>query len=369
MKRPLPLLSAISVAFLSFTSLSFGQIIHTDVPDQTLTLGQFQSYDLNTDGFDDVTVSVNFSGGTFISLTRPTIGPGVSQVQTLQLGGSLIDKLALSESIEPSSGTYTSGSTSFCNACIQALFPWAAPPTNDVYVGFRMTLSGSGTTHYAWMQCDVPTTASQITVKAFAMESTASAAILAGDAGALPVELITFEGRQDKFSIFLDWVTASEINNEKFEVEASYDGQSFQTIGAVKGNGTATEQQEYSFKVAKPQEGISYYRLKQIDFDGRFEYSKVISVNFRRVTAAIGTFYPNPSKAGWVHLDYFPQHDEEVTISVFDMTGKLVTHQILSIPSGNNHLSCDFSDLNAGIYTVKVGNKTHTAHRKLIIER
>ena len=190
-----------------------------------------------------------------------------------------------------------------------------------------------------------------------------------GTTSVLPVELLSFEAKEINKSIMLNWETASEINNEKFEIEESQDGGVFQKIGEVKGNGTTFEQQQYSFEVKNIRNGIFYYRLKQMDFDGQFEYSKVISVDFKNENGDVGEFYPNPSKSGLVNLDYFAQNEDEITVSVFDMTGKLVINQIQSIARGNNNLSFNLSGLNTGIYTVKIGNERNITHRKLIIER
>jgi hypothetical protein len=186
---------------------------------------------------------------------------------------------------------------------------------------------------------------------------------------ALPVELIKFDASTFAKNIRLSWQTASEINNEKFEIEESRDGREFKKIGEVEGKGTTLEQQDYSFEVKNPRNGISYYRLKQIDFDGQFEHSKVISVNFKGENGDIGEFYPNPSKSGIVNLDYTSQNDDEITVSVFAMTGKLVVNQIQSIARENNNLSFDFSELNKGIYIVRIGDERNPTHRKLIIEK
>ena len=185
----------------------------------------------------------------------------------------------------------------------------------------------------------------------------------------LPVELLSFKGKSNKNQIKLTWLTASELNNEKFEIEERQDGREFQKIGEVKGNGTTLEQQEYSFEVKNPRSGISYYRLKQIDFDGQFKYSEVISVNFRGDNGDVGEFYPNPSKSGMVNLDYSAQNDDEITVFVIDMTGKLVVNLIQQVTNGDNNLSFDFSDLNTGIYIVKIGDEANPTHRKLIIEK
>lgn len=184
----------------------------------------------------------------------------------------------------------------------------------------------------------------------------------------LPVELVVFNAEEKNKAIYLNWTTASELNNEKFEIEGSQDGREFQKIGEVEGKGTTLEQQEYSFTDKNPRKGISYYRLKQIDFDGQFEYSKVISLNFKGENGEVGEFYPNPSKSGLVNLDYTSETDDEIAVSVFDVTGKLVVNQIQQISNGDNNLSFDFSELNTGIYIVKVGDERNPSLRKLIIE-
>lgn len=185
----------------------------------------------------------------------------------------------------------------------------------------------------------------------------------------LPVELIRFEADLKKTHVTLKWSTASELNNEKFEIERSQDGREFQKIGEVEGKGTTSEQQEYSFEVERPRNGISYFRLKQIDFDGQFEISQVISVDFKGENGDVGEFYPNPSKSGIVNLDYTSQTDDEISITVFDVTGKLVVNQIQQVSNGDNNLSFDFSELNTGIYIVKIGDERNPTHRKLIIEK
>lgn len=185
----------------------------------------------------------------------------------------------------------------------------------------------------------------------------------------LPVELLSFEGRQSSENILLNWQTASEINNDKFEIEKSQNGRDFFKIGEMDGIGNSSHLQNYSFKIKSLINGISYYRLKQIDFDGQFEYSEVISVNFKEESGQLGYFYPNPSKSGMVNLDYSAQKEDEITISVFDMTGKLVVNQIQKVSKGQNNLTFDFSFLNKGIYIVKIGDERNPTHRKLIIER
>lgn len=186
---------------------------------------------------------------------------------------------------------------------------------------------------------------------------------------ALPVELIDFNANIVDDVVQLNWLTASEYNNKQFEVEASQDGQVFHKIGTVKGSGSSSKEQRYSFKDQQASRGTSYYRLKQIDFDGQFEYSKIISVNFKASAGHIGNIYPNPSKSGLVSLNYFAGHGEEVMITVFDINGKLIIKQKQEILNNKNHLNFDFSDLNTGIYTLKIEGHSTAVYQKLVIEK
>lgn len=83
-----------------------------------------------------------------------------------------------------------------------------------------------------------------------------------GSTAVLPVELTYFTIAKQEKSLELEWQTASELNNEKFEIEMSQDGRSFQKLGEVKGNGTTSAQSDYSFPITNPSLGLSYYRLK-----------------------------------------------------------------------------------------------------------
>lgn len=183
----------------------------------------------------------------------------------------------------------------------------------------------------------------------------------------LPVELINFTAVKVDLGLELQWQTASELNNEKFEIEMSQNGRSFSKIGEVKGYGTTQTQVDYDFQIEEPPVGISYYRLKQVDFDGQFEYSDIVSAQFENKGATIGTIYPNPSRSGLVSLDISAEVSKNVQISVFNASGQLIRDQYRQVEQGNNQLSFDFSSLMAGIYILKIGNEQVPTQRKLIL--
>jgi hypothetical protein len=94
----------------------------------------------------------------------------------------------------------------------------------------------------------------------------------------LPIELIDFQAEVKGRSIQLNWTTANEINNAYFDIEHSANGKIFNTIGQVKGSGTINTKQYYSFLSDNLLNGINYYRLKQVDFNGKTNYSNIISI-------------------------------------------------------------------------------------------
>lgn len=109
----------------------------------------------------------------------------------------------------------------------------------------------------------------------------------------LPVEFISFQGKADRSKVRLEWATATESNNSHFEVQHSLNGKDFKKIKEIKGAGTTQVRQDYSYEYRQAVGGLNYYRLKQIDFDGRFEYSEVISVHVKAPKAQY-TLFPNP---------------------------------------------------------------------------
>jgi len=113
----------------------------------------------------------------------------------------------------------------------------------------------------------------------------------------LPVELTNFQAQSKGADVLLEWQTASETNNLGFEIENSIDGETWNYLEFIRGAGNESIQQSYRYIDEDPENGTNYYRLKQNDFDGIFDYSKVVSVSFRDETKEIKVS-PNPIKFG-----------------------------------------------------------------------
>jgi len=188
-----------------------------------------------------------------------------------------------------------------------------------------------------------------------------------GAATVLPVELSSFTAVKQVQSLDLIWQTASELNNEKFEIEMSQDGRSFKKIGEVKGNGTTQIAQDYLFQVDQPPFGVSYYRLKQMDFDGQYEYSDIVSANFEKISQSIGKVFPNPSRSGLVNLDLTVEESKVISISVVDLSGKILEDQVRQLEKGDHQLNFDFSTFPKGIYMIRFSTDESITNRKLIL--
>ena len=169
-------------------------------------------------------------------------------------------------------------------------------------------------------------------------------------ANPLPIELVSFNCNNiNRNTNGLSWITASESNNDYFAIERSSDGLNFEVIGKQKGAGNSVTRLEYAFNDQNPYKGISYYRLKQVDFSGKFSYSEICSVTNNGDGGV--SFYPNPVKNN-LTIDYmFSEKPKSNTISVSDVTGKLV---YVNSTFTDSKVSLDCSNLAEGIYFLKV---------------
>ncbi len=162
----------------------------------------------------------------------------------------------------------------------------------------------------------------------------------------LPIELLSFRGELQNQNVLLQWVTASEINNDFFTIERSNDGINFSPVAYMQGAGNSNHNLYYTATDFEPLSGISYYRLKQTDFDGSFEYSELISVNNTVGSAADVVLYPNPNNGNFrLHSG----SDTDIAFRVFDMQGRVVYASVLSPMAVNSY---NIPELTAGIYTV-----------------
>jgi len=141
----------------------------------------------------------------------------------------------------------------------------------------------------------------------------------------VPVELTSFTASISDGSVVLNWITATELNNQGFEIERSTTQQSWQKIGYVPGFGTTTEPKSYSFLDENVETGVYSYRLKQIDYDGTSTYTDAIEVevDFTPNDFGLSQNYPNPFNPSTTIQFQVPKVSD-VTIRIFDMLGQEV---------------------------------------------
>ncbi len=167
----------------------------------------------------------------------------------------------------------------------------------------------------------------------------------------LPVELVHFTGKEQANTVQLDWITDNERNNEGFAIERKNNTE-WEEIGYVKGSGNTDSERTYAFSDTHPMEGNNQYRLKQIDFDGQFSYSSIVSVLFSKVDNSL-IFYPNPVK-NTLSLSTESTTTGTGTLEVFDFSGKLIYSLNLSFSNGFNQISLNASDWQSGVYFAKL---------------
>jgi len=179
----------------------------------------------------------------------------------------------------------------------------------------------------------------------------------------LPVELVYFSGKAVDEQVVLHWQTASESNNRGFEIQRSKDGTSWDEIGFIEGKGTTTEAQDYSFLDQSPLPRINYYRLRQLDFDGKEAFSNIVSIDNRSTQSPGVQIYPNPAD-DIVNL-VFDGFSEEASVAIVDYSGKIV--RSVTLEKGRNVLQID--DLDTGFYFVSILSKGERITKRFVVSR
>ena len=142
------------------------------------------------------------------------------------------------------------------------------------------------------------------------------------ETGPLPIKLISFEANVNGNRIDIKWITASEINNDYFTIERSTDAQHWEAIITTKGAGNSNQTLTYFETDFYPLTGISYYRLKQTDFDGNYEYFNIVPVKFIPDVETEISLYPNPVKQGDTISISGIETNKEVLIVIRDIQDK-----------------------------------------------
>ena len=187
-----------------------------------------------------------------------------------------------------------------------------------------------------------------------------------------PVELTSFTAGLYNNYIILKWSTATEINNFGFDVERNAEISGWQKIGFVPGSGNSNSTKNYSFTDENiPDVKVLYYRLKQIDNDGKFKYSNIAELKPGNLphNFSLAQNFPNPFNPG-TRIDFYTEKEEQVTLKIFNVLGtevKTVINEIM--PGGLHTVNINASDLVSGVYYYQLVSGNYNAAKKMILLR
>ena len=182
----------------------------------------------------------------------------------------------------------------------------------------------------------------------------------------LPVELLSFDAKPNGNIVDVTWATASEINSHYFMVQRSKDGNVFEDVVKVNASGNSSSAKNYSAVDYEPYSGVSYYRLKEADNDGKITFSNVVSVSFGFGISGMSV-YPNPT-SGPFTINLTGQSEKQVLIVVRDVQGKEFYSKVVITSSDTEVIAVDPSGkLASGIYFVIATSDSNIFEKKIVI--
>lgn len=169
----------------------------------------------------------------------------------------------------------------------------------------------------------------------------------------LPIELLYFNGEMVGEDNLLTWATVSEKNNDFFSLERSRNGVDFEVLAIVPGAGTSTSTLHYDKFDYDPYAGVTYYRLKQTDYDGQYMYSQTIALNRGLREAIVSELFPNPANNS-VNFELNTPKSGLVQVQLYDNAGRLISTSNFEAHVGSNNFQLDLSELARGVYSTVI---------------
>ncbi len=187
--------------------------------------------------------------------------------------------------------------------------------------------------------------------------------ILPGGGTVLAIESLSLSGFCDKQQIQLNWSTATETNNNYFTIEQSIDQKKWQELETVQGAGNSSMEHEYSYTDRLPIQAISYYRLKQTDFDGNTNYGNIIQVKPCDMGGTENSaLYPNPSLNGKFNLLYTGDKNQVMSTDIYNALGERIYRSTVF------QSAFDLSDQATGVYFLQVHTHLKTILLKVVVK-
>ena len=184
----------------------------------------------------------------------------------------------------------------------------------------------------------------------------------------VPVELTSFTASASGAEVILNWSTATELNNYGFEIQRKVLGGEFATVAFVKGQGTTTQQNQYSFADKNLDEGKYFYRLKQMDYGGQFSYSQTVEVDVRMLNNyTLEQNYPNPFNPTTT-IGYVLQEKSNARLTLLNSLGEEIAVLVNEEQDKGYHkVEFDASKLSSGVYFYKLTAGNFISTRKMML--
>lgn len=199
-----------------------------------------------------------------------------------------------------------------------------------------------------------------------------TAHITGGGTIVLPVELSSFTASIKDGYVFLNWITQTEVDNYGFEIQRSNDSTSnnWQKIAFVPGSGNSNSHKEYHYTDKSLIGGSEFfYRLKQIDTDGQFTFSEIISIVNLPLRFELHQNYPNPFNAGTVITFAIPEKTK-VVLNIYNILGEKISEELnKELDPGFYDVNLTFNNLSSGVYIYSIETKDNIAAKKMILLR
>ena len=316
---------------------------------------------------------IGYNTGAGLLLTRYTMkGTAlVSAVNVYVGGGSSIVGNKIYAVVVNSAGTIVGKSDSLpitgadTNTLKTYLIPASPSFTNeDYYVGLAQTATAFTGYFPLGYQTELPIRKNQYYTCPIAggvvptQNSSIGRFMIEGvlTASTVPLDFISFGGKLSEENVVLNWKTANEVNTKNFVIQRSINGEVYENIGLIDALSNSRTTNNYSFNdlnVTKLNSKALFYRLKQVDKDGKSKLSNVIRVSLTKDNNIISAIYPNPATKS-INLSFNSPITEKVSLIVNDLSGKNVLQNNLSVIAGTNNLSLNVEGLPSGTYFIKV---------------
>ncbi len=194
-----------------------------------------------------------------------------------------------------------------------------------------------------------------------------------GSAGVLPVQLISFEANINGNRVDVQWVTATEINNDYFTIEKSFDGKIWEVVSIVDGSGNSNQLQKYFDIDYEPLVGLSYYRLKQTDYDNKVEYFNIVPVKFENNVSSgngILNLFPSPVSVGeTVNVEFSNIFEEELLVVMRDIKGReFYSKMIMNVEDGKLIGVPIESHIPPGVYLITASSENQLYSQRFIVK-